>query len=227
MKLLLLAGVEKSHTTPYHPMGNGQVERMNLIRALPPRSKVKWPQLLNSLIFAYNCTIHETTGFSPFFLMYGRIPRLPINFKTVLLDGDTVDMASYVTSLGRDLGEAMTLAQSNSESQQCRWTEMYNRRTKEQPVAVGDRVLLANKGERDKKKLADKWEGMIYTVVHMHNTTHTVKIRSPKGSVKTVLRNLIMSVNFLPFPDDDDEEHMLFSGGSASVAGSSFSWQGC
>ncbi|XP_041926157.1 uncharacterized protein LOC121689966 [Alosa sapidissima] len=228
-ELLLLAGVEKSHTTPYHPMGNGQAERMNrtlgsMIRALPPRSKVKWPQLLNNLTFVYNCTVHETTGFPPFFLMYGRTPRLPVDlmFESVLLDGDTVDIDTYVSSLGRDLREAMVVAQSNAEKQQRRQTELYNRRTKGQPVNVGDRVLLANKGERGKKKLADRWEGIIYTVLAVNATTHTFKIRSPAGSVKTVHRNLIMPVNFLPLPDaGEDDKHLSCSGGSVSAAGSS------
>lgn len=82
-ELLLLAGVEKSHTTPYHPIGNGQAERFNhtfgdMIRAFPLRSKAKWPQMLKKLTFAYNCTIHETTGFPTFFLMFGDTPRLHV-----------------------------------------------------------------------------------------------------------------------------------------------------
>ncbi|KAK0137889.1 Retrovirus-related Pol polyprotein from transposon 297 [Merluccius polli] len=228
-ELLLLAGVEKSHTTPYHPMGNGQAERMNrtlgsMIRALPPRSKAKWPQLLDSLTFAYNCTVHETTGFPPFFLMYGRTPRLPVDlmFESVLLDGDTVDIDAYVSSLGRDLREAMTVAQSNAVKQQRRQSELYNRRAKGQLVSVGDRVLLANKGERGKRKLADRWEGTIYTVLSVNTTTHTFRIRSPAGNVKTVHRNLIMPVNFLPLPEaDEGDDHLSCSGGSLSEADNS------
>lgn len=76
-EMLLVAGVEKSHTTPYHPMGNGAVERFNrtlgnMIRALPPKAKQRWPQRLRSLTFSYNATVHETTGFAPFQLMFGR-----------------------------------------------------------------------------------------------------------------------------------------------------------
>lgn len=68
-ELLLIAGVKKSRTTAYHPMGNGIVERFNrtlgsMIRALPPRSKQKWPQMLQTLTFAYNCTAHESTGYA-------------------------------------------------------------------------------------------------------------------------------------------------------------------
>lgn len=60
-ELLRMAGVDKSHTMPYHPMGNGQAERFNhtlgsMIRSLPPCSKVKWPQMLNTLTIAYNCS---------------------------------------------------------------------------------------------------------------------------------------------------------------------------
>lgn len=99
-ELLHVAGVDKSHTTPYHPMGYGFCERMNLtlgnmIRALPQRAKHRWPQTLKSLTLAYNCTIHETTGYT---LMFGRVPRLPVDiiFGSVLNDPDVVDYDRYV-----------------------------------------------------------------------------------------------------------------------------------
>ncbi len=228
-ELCQLAGIDKTHTTPYHPMGNGQVERMNrtlgnMIRVLPPRSKVRWPQMLNTLTFAYNCTVHETTGFSPFFLMYGRTPRLPVDlmFESVLLNGETVDIDKYVQSLRRDLCEAMKLAQSHSEKQQRRQAEMYNKRSKGQPVDIGQRVLLANKGERGKKKLADRWESTVYVVIDKNSLFNTYKLKSPSGVVKTVHRNLIMPVDFLPLPDTDAVEEQLSSLSDDDLEGSSF-----
>ncbi len=228
-ELCQLAGIDKTHTTPYHPMGNGQVERMNrtlgnMIRALPPRSKVRWPQMLNTLTFAYNCTVHETTGFSPFFLMYGRTPRLPVDlmFESVLLNGETVDIDKYVQSLRRDLCEAMKLAQSHSEKQQRRQAEMYNKRSKGQPVDIGQRVLLANKGERGKKKLADRWESTVYVVIDKNSLFKTYKLKSPSGVVKTVHRNLIMPVDFLPLSDTDAVEEQLSSLSDDDLEGSSF-----
>uniref|UniRef100_A0A3B3RCA1 Gypsy retrotransposon integrase-like protein 1 n=1 Tax=Paramormyrops kingsleyae TaxID=1676925 RepID=A0A3B3RCA1_9TELE len=80
-ELLQLTGVGKSRTTAYHPMGNGGTERFNrtlgnMLRTLPLRAKQEWPQQIQTLTFAYNATVHETTGFAPFYLMFGRVPRL-------------------------------------------------------------------------------------------------------------------------------------------------------
>lgn len=69
--LLQNSGVNKFHNTAYHPMGNGSAEQFNrtlgnMIRSLPPQAKHVWPQMLHTLTFMCNSTIHETTGFLPF-----------------------------------------------------------------------------------------------------------------------------------------------------------------
>lgn len=91
-----------------------------MIRALPARSKEKWSQLLQTLTFAYNCTAHESTGFAPFYLMFGRIPKLPVDvmFGNVVRDCDIVDHDKYVKRLKDDLKEALTVAQKNIDASQ-------------------------------------------------------------------------------------------------------------
>ncbi|KAK7915390.1 hypothetical protein WMY93_011151 [Mugilogobius chulae] len=91
----------------------------NMIRALPPRAKHRWPDALKSLTFAYNCTVHETTGFAPFLLMFGRVPRLPVDvmFGSVLNDPEVVDYDRYVASLRKDMRDAMAVAQSMAAKQ--------------------------------------------------------------------------------------------------------------
>ena len=68
---------------------------------------------------------------------------------------------------------------------------------------MGDRVLIANKGERGKKKLADKWEPTVYTVKDSKPQTHIYKLVDDKGNAKVVHRNLIMDISFLPVESAD------------------------
>ena len=75
--LCQLLSVEKSRTTPFHPMGNGSCERMNqtlisVLGTLPEHKKKDWTSYIGMLVLAYNNTKCDFTGFSPFILMFGR-----------------------------------------------------------------------------------------------------------------------------------------------------------
>lgn len=200
-----MEGVQKSHTTPYNPMGNDVTERFirtlgNMLRTLPLTAKARWPQLLRTLTFCYNCTVHETTGLAPFYVMFGRVPRLPIDlmFQHVLQNDDVVSHQEFVSRLRKDLLHASQIAQNHAFHEQTRHARLYNRKVKGSPLVVGDRVLLANRGERGKRKLADKWDSIPYDVVSVRSGINVYWIReSHTGKEKVVHRNLLLPVNFL------------------------------
>lgn len=84
-QLCSLYGVARSRTTPCHLAGNGQCERFNrtlhnLLRTSPPSRKRDWAPCLPQVLFCYNTTQHQGTGESPFYLMFGQEPRLPVDF---------------------------------------------------------------------------------------------------------------------------------------------------
>ena len=65
-----------TRTTPYHPESDGMVERFN--RTLPMmlamfagENRDDWDDLLPAVVMAYRSSVHESTGFSPYRLMFG------------------------------------------------------------------------------------------------------------------------------------------------------------
>ena len=92
--------IYKTRTTSYHPEGNGQCERMNrtlqnLLRTLQMEEKEYWTKHIPYLVFAYNCTPHSTTGYSPYALMFGRDPKLPIDMILGNDNPDEINIKKY------------------------------------------------------------------------------------------------------------------------------------
>ena len=101
--------------SPYHPQSNGAVERAHqtlrrMIGKLDKEKRCKWKSHLGSVLIAYNATRALVTGYSPYFLMFGCRPRLPIDllFPTAVRQGSTRTIDDYVLSLYERLKEALS-----------------------------------------------------------------------------------------------------------------------
>ena len=76
-----------------------------MIGTLPEELKINWPQHVSTLTHSYNCTRNNATGFSPYFLMYGRQPLLPIDIEFGVFTPDVTGVATqnYVQMLKHQL----------------------------------------------------------------------------------------------------------------------------
>lgn len=128
--------------------------------------------------------------------------------QSVLWDESVGDYNSYIKSLVNDLRSAMLQAQRSSTREQKHQSDQYNKRAKGLPLAVGDQVLVANRGSMGKQKLADRWEPVVYIVVASKPALHLYCIRDQIGNERVVHRNLALEVN-LPgnVALDDDAAH--------------------
>ena len=82
-RFCMLTGVKQLKTSPYHPQTGGMVERFNatlkrLLRKLVANPKA-WDECLPYVLWAYRGTIHKTTGFSLYQLLFGKEMRMPLD----------------------------------------------------------------------------------------------------------------------------------------------------
>ena len=207
-----LSGVNASRTTPYHPQGDGTVERMNrtilnMLKTLPDNYKSKWKDHINKLTFAYNCTRNDATTFSPFFLLFGRSPRLPIDFMFNVQETEVGRLKKsyqdFVDSWKEAMQEAYTIARHCSNKNAQRGKTGYDRKLFGACLNVGDRVLVRNLSERGGTgKLRSYWENDVYIVVSKKNEVPVYTVRKEKdkveGKTRVVHRNLLFPCDHLP-----------------------------
>ena len=150
-----LSGIESSNTTPHHPMSNGQCERMNrslvsMLKSLSPAEKKDWKSVLPKLSFAYNSTHHASTGYTPFFMMFGRESRLPIDqvFEEVQMEDHvklrTKSHQQFVEQWKKSMKEVFRLAKEKNEKPQALSKGKSNQKVKEIGIEEGDHVLVKN-----------------------------------------------------------------------------------
>ncbi len=206
-QLCRLLKVRKTRTSPYHPQGNGTTERynrtlLNMLGTLESSQKANWKDHVGAVTHAYNNTKHDSTGYAPFYLMFGRHARIPVDFMLGLQPEtppeDSTD--DYVKSLQKCLEDAYNQASSHALKAKDKQQHQYNKKVKIAPIRIGDRVLLQNKSIRGKAKLADKWEATPYVVVDIVDTLVTIK-RDNDNVTKRVHRNMVTPCMFLPLDE--------------------------
>lgn len=211
-ELCQLTGITKSRTTPYHPMGNGQCERfnstlMNMLGTLEEEKKLNWKKYVPGLVHAYNCTKNDATGYAPFFLMFGRHARLPVDVAMRVEPEEMQRQIATTTAYAKDLKgrleEAYRIASQEGRKSTERHKELYDKKIRGGTVEVGDRVLVRKVGFKTRHKLANRWEDEVHEVVDHPDKevpVFIVKGEGKHGKRRTLHRNMLLPVNFLPLP---------------------------
>ena len=215
-ELCKIAGVKKLHTTPYHPQSNGQCERFNstlcnMLGTLSEEEKSDWKSHLGCMTHAYNCTKHASTTYSPYYLMFGRHPRLPIDVAFGLHKPNCSDNCSksrYIQKLRRRLNYAHKKASQYSSEQAQKYKTSYDKSVKGPQLQVNDLVLVKIVAHKARHKIQDKWESEEYIVIEQPIPgTPVYRVRPVTGTkVRTLHRNLLLPLGVKYQPDTDSDE---------------------
>ena len=160
-----LYGVQKLRTSPYHAQTNGQVERMNqtiicMIGKLEEDKKACWSKHLPELLMTYNATCFAVTGYSPYYLLFGRRPRIPVDylFPTLRDSPHQTKMEVSVAAMQKRLKEAFAIARCLTSEEAAKQCHYYDRKAGAVALQPGDIVMLRTDGFVGKQKVKDRWE---------------------------------------------------------------------
>ena len=197
-ELCELAQIKKLQTTPYRPEGNGSCERFNrtlisILGTLPDDFKSKWPHHISTLVYTYNCTCSNATGFSPYYLLYGRQPLLPIDIEYGVFTPELSEAMTYkyVQELKSRLEHAFNKAKEFCEKEAFRTKERFNKAAKCSKLLPCDLVLVKKKGFTSKHKIADKWETEPYEIVSQCSDGLPIYTVMRNDRERTLHRNML------------------------------------
>ena len=153
-----LYGMQKLRTSPYHAQTNGQVEHMNqtiihMISKLEEDKKACWSEHLPELLLAYNATCSTVTGYSPYYLLFGRTLRIPVDYLFPTLHDLPHQTKMSVVAMQKRLKEAFTVVRhltSEEAAKQCRY---YDHKAGAVALQPGDVVMVCTNGFVSKRKV--------------------------------------------------------------------------
>ena len=172
-----------------------------MLKTLNEKEKANWKDCITQLAFAYNSTVNKTTGYSPFYLLFGRTSRLPIDniFGIQFETSISKSYDEFVSQWQERMKTAIEIAQKNEDKTGAANQKIYNKKVRGEEIVAGDQVLLRNFQKGGTGKLRSYWQDTIYTVKEKHPDVpvYTIHPMGERKKTKKVHRNLISKCNDL------------------------------
>ena len=204
-----LYGVQKLRTLPYHAQTNGQVERMNqtiihMIGKLEEDRKACWSEHLPELLMAYNTTCFAVTGYSPYYLLFSRRPRIPVDylFPTLRDSPHQTKMEVSVAAMQKRLKEAFAVARHLTSEEVARQCHYYDRKAGAVALQPGDVVMVRTNGFVGKVK--DRWEDRGFIIESQLEDWPVYKVKCLTSDDRQKPKYRILHRNCLLLVTDED-----------------------
>ena len=203
--------VQKLRTSPYHAQTNGQVERMNqmiihMIGKLEEDRKACWSEHLPELLMAYNTTRSAVTEYSPYYLLFSRRPRIPVDylFPTLRDYPHQTKMEVSVAAMQKRLKEAFAMVRCLTSEEVARQCRYYDCKAGAVALQPGDVVMVRTDGFVGKRKVKDCWEDGGFIVESQLEDWPVYKVKCPTSDDRQKPKYWILHRNRLLLVTDED-----------------------
>lgn len=153
-ELCRLLDVNKTRTSPYHPQSDGLIERFNrtlltMLSLFVDSNQLNWDSLLPYVMMAYRSSVHASTGFTPYKVLFGQEIVLPVDVVLGVAPKDKfTSVSDYVTKTADTLStvvEAVKRHQATASKQQ---KANFDFRANFQYYSAGELVWVQNKSRK-------------------------------------------------------------------------------
>ncbi|CAG2245678.1 unnamed protein product [Mytilus edulis] len=186
--------ITKLNTSSYHPECNAATERQNRTLATSLRmychdNQSTWPDYLQGVMMAFRNTIQtESTQYSPYYLVFGREPRNPIDIALIpeSTKGLSKDAESAFKLIVDNLTLARKIAKTNIEAAQQKYKTQHDKNVEEPTFFILDKVWLycTRTPVGLSPKLQRKWTGPYYIAEHIGEYTYRLRKASDNKILK-------------------------------------------
>ena len=188
-----LLHIHKTRTTPYHPQCDRLVERFNrtlldMLATCTGDHPFDWEQHIRKVCMAYNSSVHASTGYTPFYLMFGRQARLPLDVMYGT-PGPTVQSPSeHASALKQQMTAAFTLVRRHQIAKHKRQKDFYDQKVHGKPYEPGSVVWLYSPfvGRGKSRKLHHPWSGPYKVVKKLSEATYRIQKMQGRKQRKVV-----------------------------------------
>lgn len=182
--------IKQIQCSAYHPQSNGALERSHTtladyLKHYVNDSQTTWDEWLAIAMFSYNTTIHTTTQYTPYELVFGYKPEIPSSLKKAPEFKYTYD--DYRQDLILKLQKSSQVAKENAMQSKVKNKQYYDRKINNYDFTIGDSVYLQNEQPKvgRSKKLSPHYSGP-YIIADITSPVNcTLLIRNKRVVVHT------------------------------------------
>lgn len=182
-ELCAIFQITKLKTSAYHPQTNAQCERFNSslitsLRAMCEENTKDWAKRLPAVLSAYRVTPStESTQFTPYFLLFKKECRLPLDVALVPPADLPASAEACMQDILTNFQTTQDLVRENLSKAQIKYKTQYDKTAKPHKFLVGQKVwVYTPKIQVGKsKKLLRKWTGPYYICLELPGNTFLLR----------------------------------------------------